>query len=112
MRRILLVLKAGAMMAVMLVAGTIPAVGAPGDKSANVTPNTCFEQAGGTTCFHTVVTPDDTLNSQLRSRNILDPADDGANVRRTNEPALLTNTDIITPSGNGIQNTHATAPEQ
>ena len=113
MRRIIVLLMAGAMIALVIGAGTTPAVAKkPEDKGAKVTPNTCFEQGGGTTCFHTVSTPGDTFNSQLRSRDVVNPADDGAVVGHQNIQPLHTNTDIITPSGNTNTSTHDKAAEQ
>ena len=73
MRRLLLVLTAIAMMALMMGASIVPAV-----ASSNVQPHRCGEfPSGDTVCEHTVKTPSGIENRQTQQRGDLLPMKEG-----------------------------------
>jgi len=96
MRRFIVLLTAGAMMAVMLVAGTIPAV-----ASSNVVPHRCVEfPSGDTQCFHVVETPSGVINNQAQDRGGFFAHEGGAEQGTAKLPGEFVGHSTIAPPGN------------
>jgi len=113
MRRIIVLLTAGAMMALMLVAGTTPAVAAPGDKSANLIPHQCVEFSEEETgCFHVVETPSGISNNQFQTRGPFFEHEPPAQQGTAKVPGEFVGHSTIAPSGNFNTIFHVNPTEQ
>jgi hypothetical protein len=114
MRRIIVLLTAGAMMAVMLVAGTIPAFAAPGG-GATVFDRQCTEQpSGDTVCSHKVATPPQSgvSNDQAQTSGGFFAREGGAEQGTAKVPGEFVGHSTIAPTGNFNTITHQNPPTE
>jgi hypothetical protein len=103
MRRIIVMLTVAAMMAVMLVAGTTPAVAAPGAPGQPAGGATQSRGCGDSFCNHSVDTPSGNSNFQSQTRSdqfALDPHEGGADVHHTKLPGEFVGHTTNAPPGN------------
>src|SRR5215203_4476935 len=99
LRRIILLFKAIAMMALMMGASIVPAVAAPGG-GALVRPHQCVELTGGTLCQNRVETSSGIQNGQDQFSGEFFEHEGGADVGGQVVPGEFVGHSTIAPSGN------------
>ena len=106
-RRILVFTAVATMMALMIGAGSVPAV-----ASSNQYPHKCVDLGGGTLCQHRVSTPSGIQNGQDQFRGDFFAHEGGAVVSTSKAPGEFVSHSTIAPSGNFNTTTHQNPPEE